>query len=194
MIHAVLPRQHALFPALLAGALALLFGALVTGSAHAATPLPSAVICGGHVNRGVDPTQPDRLDYLFRCSGDITSYTLISSAPIGGFDVGAEVFDHGTQTIVQTDSLLCEGMIPGDGFNCTGHASSGKDVRGAFELSDPMCVKGTVTPTPRLQLVVADTNGATAGPFRLHGLQPCPKPRKTKAKSRTHHAKRARHG
>jgi hypothetical protein len=186
-------RSRALLTAAV-GALALLCCALVAGPARAATPAPSAVTCSGHVDRGLDASAPDQLDYLFACSGSIKSYTLMASAPIGGFSVDAQVFQHGTTTIVEADSFFCEGLIPGDGFNCTGQALVGGDVKGSFELSDPICSTLPGAPRrPKVGLVIADFNGATAGPFRLRGPEPCPKPAKPAAKRhRRKHA--ARHG
>jgi hypothetical protein len=177
MVKAVLPGVRLRGRVLVAAAaLALSIGAVVAGAAHAATPLPSAVTCNGHADRGDDPTQPDGIDVAFGCSGDIRSFTVISSAPIGGFEVSAEVFDHVTQAIVETDSFFCEGLIPGDGFNCTGAAHAGKDVRTAFATNDPVCSETEATAPLRLEVVVSDANGATAGPFRLRGPEKCPKP------------------
>ena len=176
MIQAVSQRLRRRARTLVAlGALALLTGALIAaGNARAATPPPSAVTCSGHVDRGLDPSLPDQLDYLFACSGSIKSYTVLSSAPIGGFSVEAQVFEHGTDTVVEADSFFCEGLIPGDGFNCTGQAIVGGDVKGTFETSDPVCGTGVAPPRrPKVSVVIADWNGATAGPFRLRGPQPC---------------------
>ena len=141
MVKAVLPGVRLRGRVLLAAAVALGCSALaiVAGPARAATPAPSAVTCSGHADRGNDPTLPDRIDVAFGCSGDIRSFTVLSSAPIGGFEVSAEVFDHTTQAIVEADSFFCEGPIPGDGFNCTGAAHAGKDVKTAFETFDPVC-------------------------------------------------------
>jgi hypothetical protein len=182
---------------LLAVVLALGSCALVAGSARAATPPPSAVTCSGHADRGDDPTLPDRIDVAFGCSGDIKSFTVVSSAPIGGFEVSAEVFDHVTQAIVETGSFFCEGLIPGDGFNCTGGAHAGKDVKTAFETNDPVCSETEITLPLRLQVVVSDANGATAGPFRLRGPEPCAKPKTVKPAGkhkhhRRHHRRHAR--
>jgi hypothetical protein len=138
------------------------------------------VTCNGHADRGDDPTLPDRIDVAFGCSGDVKSFTVVSSAPIGSFEVSAEVFDHATQAIVESDSFFCEGLIPGDGFNCTGGAHAGKDVKAAFETNDPVCSETEPTPPLRLQVVVSDANGATAGPFRLRGPEPCAKPEPAK--------------
>jgi hypothetical protein len=180
----------------LAAALALCCGAIAAGPAGAATPPPSAVTCSGHADRGDDPTLPDRIDVAFGCSGDIRSFTVVSSAQIGDFEVSAEVYDHATQAIVETDSFFCEGPIPGDGFNCTGGAHAGKDVRAAFETNDPACSATGVTPPLRLQVIVSDVNGATAGPFRLRGPEPCATPagkkHKHHRKHRKHHRKHAR--
>jgi len=176
MNHAVLSRQRsrARTRSAVIGALALVACALLAGSARAATPAPSAVTCSGHVDRGVDVTLPDQLDYLFACSGSIKSYTILSSAPIGGFSVDAQVFLHGTDTIVEADSFFCEGLIPGDGFNCTGQAIIGGDVKGSFEAFDPVCSDAPDAPRrPKVSVVIADWNGATAGPFRLRGPEPC---------------------
>src|SRR3954451_23668283 len=106
MVKAVLPGVRLRGRVLLAVVLALGAYALVAGSARAATPPPSAVTCSGHADRGDDPTLPDRIDVAFGCSGDIKSFTVISSAPIGGFEVSAEVYDHVTQAIVETDSFF----------------------------------------------------------------------------------------
>ncbi|HKG39231.1 MAG TPA: hypothetical protein VKB25_09610 [Conexibacter sp.] len=179
MVKAVLPGvrlRGRVLVAAAAAALALSLGALAAGPARAATPPPSAVTCSGHADRGNDPTLPDRIDVAFGCSGDIRSFTVVSSAPIGGFEVSAEVFDHVTQAIVEADSFFCEGLIPGDGFNCTGAAHAGKDVRTAFETNESVCSETEITPPLRIQVVVADVNGATAGPFRLRGPDKCPKP------------------
>lgn len=166
---------------------------LAAGTARAATPPPSAVTCSGHVDRGLDPAAPDQIDYLFACSGSIKSYTILASVEIGGFSVDAQVYAHGTDTIVEADSFFCEGLIPGDGFNCTGQALVGGDVKGTFETSDPVC--GTdladAPRRPKVSVVIADWNGATAGPFRLRGPVPCT-PAKPAARRRhrrkRHHA------
>jgi len=193
MNQAVPPRQRSRARTLLAvlGALALCC-AFAAGSARAATPPPSAVTCSGHVDRGVDPTLPDQIDYLFACSGSIKSYTVLASVPIGGFSVDAQVFAHGTETIVETDSFFCEGLIPGDGFNCTGQAIVGGDVKGSFETSDPVCSTDPVAPRrPKVSVVIADANGATAGPFRLRGPEPCAKPARPAVRGRKHRRKHA---
>ncbi|HET6448595.1 MAG TPA: hypothetical protein VFG31_05745 [Conexibacter sp.] len=178
MVKAVLPGVRLRGRVLLAAAVALGACALavVAGPARAATPAPSAVTCNGHADRGDDPTLPDRIDIAFGCSGDIRSFTLISSAQIGSFEVSAEVYDHVTQAIVETDSFFCEGPIPGDGFNCTGGGHAGKDIRTGFETFDPVCSDTELTPPLKLQVVISDANGATAGPFRLRGPDACPKP------------------
>jgi len=192
MVKAVLPGVRMRGRVLLAAAVALggCALALVTGPAYAATPAPSAVTCSGHADRGDDPTLPDRVDFAFGCSGDIRSFTLISSALVGGFEVSAEVFEHSTQAIVEADSFFCEGLIPGDGFNCTGGAHAGKDVRGAFETNDPICSDTEVTPPLSLFVVVSDVNGATAGPFRLRGPERCAKPKPAKPAGRKHRHRR----
>jgi hypothetical protein len=191
MVHAVLPGARLRSRALLAGALALTCGVLVAGPARAATPAPSAVTCSGHAQRGVEKATPDQIDVLFACSGSIKSYTIISSAPIGFFDVGSTVTKHGTDTIVESDSFFCEGLIPGDGYNCTGQALVGGDVHGDFETNDPVCSTTVLTPPLKLQVVVADVNGATAGPFRLRGPAACPKPKP--AKKHKKHVKHVKH-
>jgi len=197
MVKAVLPGVRPRGRVLLAAAIALGAWALaiIAGPARAATPAPSAVTCSGHADRGNDPTQPDRIDIAFGCSGDIRSFTVISSAPIGGFEVSAEVFDHVTQAIVEADSFFCEGPIPGDGFNCTGAAHAGKDIKAAFETFDPVCSETDVTPPLKLQVVISDANGATAGPFRLRGPEPCakPKPARPAARGRKHRRGRRHH-
>jgi hypothetical protein len=199
MVKAVLPgvrlRGRVLFVAAIALSCAAL--AFVVGSARAATPPPSAVTCSGHADRGNDPTLPDRIDVAFGCSGDIRSFTVLSSAPIGGFEVSAEAYDHTTQAIVETDSFFCEGLIPGDGFNCTGAAHAGKDVRSAFETNEPVCSETEPTERLKVQVVVSDANGATAGPFRLRGPEKCPKPDVARPAGRRggkkHHAGRDAH-
>ena len=197
MVKAVLPGVRLRGRVLLAAA-ALALGwcalAILAGPARAATPAPSAVTCSGHADRGNDPTLPDRIDVAFGCSGDVKSFTLISSAPIGGFEVSAEVFDHVTQAIVETDSFFCEGLIPGDGFNCTGAAHAGKDIKAAFETNDPVCSETELTPPLKLQVVVSDANGATAGPFRLRGPLACPKPDEATPAGRKHRHRRGAHG
>jgi len=197
MVKAVLPGVRPRGRVLLAAAIALGACALaiVAGPARAATPAPSAVTCSGHADRGNDPTTPDRIDIAFGCSGDIRSFTVISSAPIGGFEVSAEVFDHVTQAIVETDSFFCEGPIPGDGFNCTGGAHAGKDIKTAFETFDPVCSETEVSAPLKLQVVISDANGATAGPFRLRGPEPCakPKPARPAARGRKHRRGGRRH-
>jgi hypothetical protein len=193
MHQAVFPwqRARARARALLAAALVLVCGAFAASSARAATPPPSAVTCSGHVNRSSDPTLSDQLSYLLACSGSIKSFTVLSSAPIGDFEVSAEAFVHGTTTIVGDDSFFCEGLIPGDGFNCTGQAIVGHDVTSSFDLSDPVC--STTDPAaprrPQVSVVVADWNGATAGPFRLRGPKLCPKVKPAKAASGTRHGR-----
>lgn len=192
MNQAVSLWQRARARMLFGGILALVFGAFATGQAHAATPPPSAVTCSGHVDRGLDATLPDQLDYLFACSGSIKSYTVLASVPIGGFSVDAQVFTHGTETIVEADSFFCEGLIPGDGFNCTGQAIVGGDVKGSFELSDPVCGTGLEAPRrPKVSVVIADWNGATAGPFRLRGPEPCAMPARPAVRGRKHRRKHA---
>jgi hypothetical protein len=180
MLNAVLPSARLRSRALLAGALVLVCGVFAAGPARAATPAPSAVTCSGHADRGADAAQPDRIDVAFGCSGDIKSFTVISSALIGGFEVSAEVYDHTTQAIVESDSFFCEGLIPGDGFNCAGAAHAGKDVKTAFELNEPVCSDTEATLPLKVQVVISDANGATAGPFRLRGPEACPSPKPAK--------------
>lgn len=197
MVKAVFPGVRLRGRVLVAAALALGCCALaaLAGPARAATPAPSAVTCSGHADRGNDPTLPDRVDVAFGCSGDIRSFTVISSAPIGGFEVSAEVYDHTTQALVEADSFFCEGLIPGDGFNCTGAAHAGKDVKTAFETFDPICSDTEVTAPLQLHVVISDVNGATAGPFRLRGPDKCAKPKSARpaARGRKHRRGRRHH-
>src|SRR6185503_10860141 len=113
----------------------------------------------------------------------------------GGFEVSAEVYDHTTQAIVETDSFFCEGPFPGDGFNCTGAGHAGKDIRAAFETLDAVCSETELTPPLRVQVVISDANGATAGPFRLRGPLACPKPDAATpaGKGRKHRHRRGAH-
>ncbi len=190
MVNAVHPGVRLRARTLLAGALVLLAGALAAGPARAATPPPSAVTCSGHADRGLDATTPDQIDVAFGCSGDIKSFTVISSAPVGVFAVSAEVYEHTTQAILD-DSFFCEGPIPGDGFNCTGGAHAGKDVKTSFETNAPVCSDTEVNVPLKLYVVVSDANGATAGPFRLRGPEACPKlqPAKPAGGKKHHHKK-----
>lgn len=186
MVDAVSPGAGLRTRALLAVALVLTCGSIAAGTARAATPPPSAVTCAGHADRGLDATAPDRVDVAFGCSGDIKSFTVISGAPIGEFAVSAEVFEHAVDTIVEADSFFCEGLIPGDGFNCTGAAHAGKDVKTSFETFDPICSETEVLPRLKIQVVISDVNGATAGPFRLRGPEACPKPKPVKPAVKPH--------
>lgn len=196
MVDAVLLGASLRTRAVLAVVLVLTCGLLAAGTARAATPAPSAVTCSGHADRGLDATAPDRVDVAFGCSGDIKSFTVISSAQIGEFAVSAEVFEHAVDTIVETDSFFCEGPIPGDGFNCTGAAHAGKDVKTSFETFDPICSETEVTLPLKLQVVISDANGATAGPFRLRGPDACakPKPAKPAGKPGKHHHRKGGKG
>lgn len=196
MVDAVLPGAGMRTRALLAAVLVLACALFAAGTARAATPPPSAVTCAGHADRGLDATLPDRIDVAFGCSADIKSFTVISSAPIGEFAVSAEVYEHAADTIVETDSFFCEGLIPGDGFNCTGAAHSGKDIKTSFETFDPVCGETEPTAKLRLQIVISDVNGATAGPFLLRAPKACPKPvpAKPAGKPHRHHRKGGKHG
>jgi hypothetical protein len=193
MVDAVPHGARTRVRALSLAALALVCGALAASPARAATPAPSAVTCSGHVDRGVDAAAPDQIDVAFGCSADIKSFTVISGAPIGLFAVSAEVFDHTTQAIVEADSFFCEGLIPGDGFNCTGYAHAGKDIKTTFETSDPVCSTTEATPRLKVQIVIADLNGATAGPFRLRGPEKCPKPKPAKPAGGKKHGRKHHH-
>lgn len=196
MYHPAHPRARRRGLALFAAALALTCAASAAGSgtARAATPAPSEVTCGGHVERGTDAAVPERIDYLFACSDAVKSYTIISSAPVGSFAVDAMVFQHGNDTIVEAESFFCEGLIPGDGFNCTGGVAKGNDVHGSFELSAPVCdeTAAVASTRPKVQLVIADARGATAGPFRLRGPDRCPPTAASAGPRRAGRAPRAR--
>lgn len=186
MVDAVLPGAGVRARALLAAALMLACGLVAAGTARAATPPPSAVTCSGHADRGLDAALPDRLDIAFGCSGDIKSFTVVSSAQIGEFAVSAEVYDHATQAIVEADSFFCEGLIPGEGFNCAGAAHAGLDVKTSFETLEPVCSETEETERLKLQVVISDVNGATAGPFRLRGPEACAKPKPAKPAGKPH--------
>ena len=196
MVNDVLPTVRWHGRALLIGALALAGGLLASGPARAATPPPSAVTCSGHVDRGADKALPDRIDVAFGCSGDIRSFTVLSSATIGEFAVSAEAYDHATKAIVGDDSFFCEGPIPGEGFNCTGIAHAGLDVKTTFDLNEAACSETEVVEPLKVQVVISDANGATAGPFRLRGPVKCPKPipAQPAGKPGRHHGRGGRNG
>jgi hypothetical protein len=183
MVNAVL--NGARRRAALATSLALACGAL--GATGASAAVPAAVLCHGQVTASTDVTTPDSLDYAFVCTNAIKSYTVISSQPIGSFDVSSTVFDRTTGVIVGPESFACEGLIPGDGFNCgSGQAAAPHQIRGDFETDSPRCSVPFATTPLKVQIVVADVAGNTEGPFALGGLKRCPAPAK-KAKAKPKH-------
>jgi hypothetical protein len=191
----------------------VLLPAALAGPALAATPPPqSGGLCYGALAGAPTADQPNLMNYQFKCDRRITAYTIIANRRPRDFDVidnfstTADVLDP-SGNIVPTQSFLCEGDLPGDGFNCnTGtfgsYAGALSTIKGTLSLTDPYCktlaanaVPGTyATPQATVQLVVTDVTGAQDGPFRLTPAGACPAvrdrvpfPTKKTKKTKTRH-------
>ena len=156
-------------------------------------PTPKPVhACSGKLARdhAATSSEPNLLDYHFKCDGPVTAYTLLVSRTAGqtqtlnAFDRNPLVLEPGGAPS-PSESFSCAGSLPGSGFDCTagsaGHMSEGNSAYGSFNPIDPYCAspaKGTAAatgePQTEVQLLVADTTGALRGPFWLGLTRGCP--------------------
>ncbi len=190
-------------------ALAVAAGVVAIGAPSASAAAGTETQCGGSLSRAPTQLEPNLLNYQFNCDWGITAYTIVVNreswdfATMDDFSPAALALDPSGNPL-STVSFTCEGVVPGNGVSCnTGSTTTWLPApdyaQGQVDTTNPYCSsvppgspKGTkAEPQAVVQLIVSDTNGAEAGPFRLN-LQPaCPPPPKPK-KAKKHNNKPAR--
>ena len=170
--------------------------ALVLTALAAAFALPSGAraaedqSCFGDVKQ-IKPTA-DRdtgAQYEFSCRNPITSFAIVSTSQIAGFDVTADVFDSEGQggELQGTDRFgECEGDLPGYGFRCTGtYSGQGRFVRASFDGVRAPCARDASGHVAmRVSVLVASSAGKIAGPYELGKPKGCPKAKHKKKKAK----------
>jgi hypothetical protein len=172
-----------------------LLGALAASAVLAVAVLPSAFAadgsfqpnCLGSAKLGESRADGD-INYKFACSSGIAGYSIIAlNKTVDSFDTEPVVLNPAGDAVPGED-FGCSGLIPGMGIGCGGKASAWNQVNGTIHSSTDPCA----SPRPRLAVVIADSKGRTAGPYRVvtsrtgGRLTGCP------AKStRKHHAARS---
>jgi hypothetical protein len=182
------------------GAAALAGGLLPAAAAATPTIL---ITCSGGLTKAVatiDDTHP--LKYAFRCNGDISAYTLVVNrqpndfSTLDDFSPTATVLDPTNTLVSGTESIGCQGIVPGNGVNCFAQSTATPPaitannwVQGMVDTTDPYCPSipagskpGTAAePRAVVQLVVSDTSGDEFGPYPLSLTPACPPAPKPKA-------------
>ena len=189
-----------------ATALALLLAsaglfALLPGSASA-VPAYGLLTCTGSLAKETpNAAEPNLTSYQFQCTQNIDSYTIIVGREpsnfdtIDVFDSSPSVLDPTDKIVSATESVSCQGITPGDGFNCSAAQTPSSSpqvvdttnwVQGDFDTIDPFCSyyatgkKAPETPVPsaNAQLIVSDQYGNEFGPFVLPMKPGCKAPSK----------------
>jgi hypothetical protein len=165
----------------------------LTATAWAATPASTATCTGSLTpdSSGASSGEPNLLDYSFSCSADVSTYTFVvtrdAAEPntIDNFEPSPVVNDSSNNPS-STESFLCSGAIPGNGFNCNAPTgtpmTAGYSANGSLDPIDEYCKhlptggKPGTPAIPRLQVqvIVTDVSGASDGPFRLSFASSCP--------------------
>lgn len=181
---------------------------LLSLPANAGAALPASFTrCAGSLTSdpgGKAAGEPNLLDYSFRCSTDITAYTVIvnrlkyNGSNIDDYSSTASVVfptpypadPAEAGQVSTTEGVNCGGVIPSDGINCyatngsTGSiVSAGDFVQGSVDPADQYCAylpkkakPGTpAVPRAIVELVVTDDTGAEDGPFALAPKAGCKK-------------------
>jgi hypothetical protein len=177
--------------------------ALVPGSASA-VPAYGLLNCTGNLAKEKgNVAEPFLTSYQFQCTQDIASYTVIVSRQpnnfntIDNFNSTPSVLDPTNTVISSTVTATCQGITPGNGFNCAAASPTKPQsipttdwVQGDFDTLDPFCsfyrsgAKPGSTPVPsaNAQLIVSDLYGNEFGPFQLPIKPGCKAPPKPKSK------------
>jgi hypothetical protein len=184
--------------------------AILPASALAAGP---ATECGGWLKRAPTSDDSNALAYNFQCNWGITAYSIIATrqpsddstiddfGPDGLAYTPAAAGTPSTNPVPGID-FVCQGQVPGNGINCglsSGYLAAPNFVEGWIDTSVPYCSyipKGStqVVPQAIVSLIVTDTNGVEAGPFRLNVSPGCPPVKiPAKAKPKTAKKKTAKH-
>ncbi len=168
-------------------------GSVLSGTAWAATPASTAT-CTGSLSpdpSGASSGEPNLLDYSFSCGADISTYTFVVTRDAGSPNTidafePSPVVDDTSNSPSSTESFLCSGAIPGNGFNCNTPAgtpmTTGYTANGSLDPIVAYCKHlppggkpGTpATPQLQVQVVVTDVGGGSDGPFPLNLSSSCP--------------------
>jgi hypothetical protein len=193
-------------------AIAALSLAILPASALAAGP---ATNCGGWLNRAPTGNDPNALAYNFQCDWGITAYSIVATRQPSD---DSTIDDFGPDGLAYTPAgagapstnpvpgidFVCQGQVPGNGINCglsSGYLAAPNFVQGWIDTSLPYCSylpKGSTQAVPPaiVSLIVTDTNGVEAGPFRLNISPGCPRvkvPAKPKPKPKPAKKKTTKH-
>jgi hypothetical protein len=166
----------------------LAIAALAVPGAASAT---NTIDCTGKTAKSADA--PDTLDYSFRCSEEISGYTIVTNRLLAAFEPEVLVTTGTTDQPAQGESFGCEGGIPGFGTGCIGKASAWNWAHSEVHTDAPVCSKKE---GPLLvRLVVADYVGRISQPFVLRSpkcpkAKPKPSAKKHKRPAQRHSARR----
>lgn len=193
-------------------------GALTTGlgvaaalvllpASASAVPAYGLLNCTGNLAKEQsNVAEPYLTSYQFQCTQNIASYTVVVSRQpnnfntIDDFNATPNVLDPTDKVISSTDSVTCQGITPGNGFNCAASSPTNPQsvptmdwVQGDFDTLVPFCssyksgAKPGSTPVPaaNAQLIVSDVYGNEFGPFQLPIKPGCKAPAKPKSKGST---------
>jgi hypothetical protein len=143
----------------------------------------NTIECLGKTAKTDDPAT---LDYTFRCSEDITGYSIVTNRLLAGFEPEVLVTAGTSADPAQGESFGCEGAIPGFGESCIGKASAWNWGHSQIHTDAPVCSKkqGPLL----LRLVVTDSDKRISQPFPLRSPK-CPKPKSSSKKHKRHAAK-----
>jgi hypothetical protein len=137
--------------------------------------------CVGHLGNGKpEPgATGTQVRYSFICNGPITGYQVQSQLPINGFDSSPNPpVELGTGATFATDSLTCNGNLPGYAVNCVGQVTNAWErVIGQFSIGARLCAE------PRDDALLTVTYAAVvkgvatqyiSGPYDLGRPRGCP--------------------
>lgn len=200
MSHSTRSSRAFLPAAVLIPALAAVALTGVAAPALAASHTPTT--CRGWLSKAATSDEPNNLSYQFQCTWGVSAYTVIANrlasdfGTIDDFSASPTVVDE-SGTVVLNEGVSCQGTLPGNGVNCNvtpgSWIAAPNWAEGSIDLADPFCsnvppgsAPGAL-PEPQavVQLVVTDTSGVAAGPFRLPLNARCPATRTSKLKARS---------
>lgn len=157
-------------------ALALVFALILASLLFAAaTASANSVRCKGTF---VPAGAAGDLTYDFLCSEDIKGYSVVSNLSVAEFSTTADVLDPTSGDPVSGQTFSCEGLIPSNGFGCSGSAINPNRVHGTLATDARRCVRGYNQ--MRVWVVAVDATGVASGPQPLRA----PKCAKAARKSR----------
>lgn len=151
----------------LALAVATAATAIVPSFAQAQSSSPFIPICLGSAKLG-ESRADSEVAYRFGCNAELAGYAVIAlDRQIDSFDTEPVVLDDADEPVLG-EAFTCSALLPGFGASCTGKAGEWSRPTGSLSLTSDPCVG----PRPRFGLIVSNSKGSTAGPFRLMSAKP----------------------